>query len=226
MDRPSFIFDLDGTLLDTLADLASACNTILASRGWPVRPVDSYRLMVGNGFAKLVERALPDGMAAALPAEELAQLMAQGKRTYTEHLMDATLPYEGMVEAVERLAALGCPLGVLSNKPEPMTCRLVEHFFPGRFAAVHGGRPGMPLKPDPQAVHALMEEMGPNPAGFLYVGDSNVDMMTARNAGLPGIGAAWGFRGEAELAAAGAARIVRHPAELVALASDPALRAR
>ena len=218
MPARSFIFDLDGTLLDTLADIAGACNRMLAARGLPERPIPAYRQMVGNGFTRLVERALPDGMAASLPKDELTLYIEEGKRNYVEHLMDATVPYPGVAEAVERLAALGCPMAVLSNKPEPMTRALIEHFFPDRFAVIRGGRPGVPLKPDPTAVRDVLAELGDNPAGTLYVGDSNVDMLTARNAGLPGVGVAWGFRGEAELREAGARVVVREAAELASLA--------
>ena len=218
MTPQAFLFDLDGTLLDTLADLASACNRMLAQHGWPGHPVDAYRRMIGNGFVKLVERALPPDILPALSAGQLDRLVREGKDEYSAHLKDATRPYPGMPEAVAELHARGCRLGVLSNKPDPQTRELVEAFFPGRFHAVHGGRPGVPLKPDPAAAAAMLGELGADRRSAWYVGDSDVDMITARAAGLAAIGVAWGFRGEAEVAGAGAFRVVRHPAELCAFA--------
>ncbi len=214
----AFLFDLDGTLLDTLADLGSACNRMLEARGWPGHPVDAYRRMIGNGFVKLVERALPPGILEGLGPGDLDGLVAEGKAEYSRHLADATRPYPGMAEAVSRLRARGCRLGVLSNKPDPQTQALVETFFPGLFHAVRGGRQGVPLKPDPAAARAMLGELGADRQETWYVGDSDVDMITARNAGLAAIGVSWGFRGEAEVAAAGASRIVRHPSELCAFA--------
>ncbi|MCR5170070.1 MAG: HAD family hydrolase [Desulfovibrio sp.] len=218
MSPQAFLFDLDGTLLDTLADLGSACNRMLAAHGWPEHPVDAYRRMIGDGFVRLVERALPPDILPSLRPGQLDRLVREGKEAYSAHLKDATRPYPGMPDAVAELRARGCRLGVLSNKPDPQTRELVETFFPGCFHAVHGGRQGVPLKPDPAAALAMLGELGTDRTCTWYVGDSDVDMITARHAGLAAIGVAWGFRGEAEVAGAGAARIVRHPSELCAFA--------
>ena len=184
----AFLFDLDGTLLDTLADLGSACNRMLEARGWPGHPVDAYRRMIGDGFVRLVERALPPDILPSLRPGQLDRLVREGKEAYSAHLKDATRPYPGMPDAVAELRARGCRLGVLSNKP------------------------------DPAAALAMLGELGTDRTCTWYVGDSDVDMLTARHAGLAAIGVAWGFRGEEEVAGAGAARIVRHPSELCAFA--------
>lgn len=217
----SFIFDLDGTLLNTLADLGGACNTLLASHGWPQHPVDAYRMMVGNGFRLLVSRCLPESVSRALTDEELDAFVAEGKKNYNARLTESTRPYPGMTETIQGLREKGCRLGVISNKPDAQTGLLVEHFFPGAFDVVHGHRQGLPLKPDPEPVFAVMREMQADPASSVYVGDSSVDMMTASRAGLPSVGCAWGFRGEEELRASGAGQIIRAPKELLAVAETP-----
>ena len=210
----TFIFDLDGTLLNTLADLAGACTPLLTAHGWPEHPVDAYRLMVGNGFRLLVSRCLPSSVRENLTDEDLSALVDEGKRNYSARLTESTRPYPGMSETIRELGNRGCLLGVISNKPDAQTRLLVEHFFPGAFAWVHGHRQGIPLKPDPAPVFSLMTEMQATAGSSVYVGDSSVDMETAKNAGAIALGVTWGFRTREELEESGARFILEMPADL------------
>lgn len=214
----TFIFDLDGTLLNTMADIGSACNTLLARHGYPQHPLSAYAQMVGNGFDILVRRALPPDH---MPDEEaLSALIGETRQWYSEHMMERTLPYPGMSEALALLAERGCSLAVLSNKPDAMSVKLIPHYFPDiPFAFVRGALPEVPLKPNPESLLVMLTEMKADKTYSCYIGDSNVDMRTAQNAGIAGIGAAWGFRGPEELREAGASRLLDHPAELVGLTS-------
>lgn len=208
-------FDLDGTLLDTLADIGAACNAVLAAHACPVHPVSAYRQMIGNGFPTLMHRALPPDMAASLPPARIDELTEEGRRYYAEHLSVHTAPYPGLPRALARLQDAGLQLAVLSNKPDDLTRALVPMHFPDiRFAAIRGGRKGAPLKPDPAVLLEMAARMGVTPRECLYVGDSDVDMMTARNAGMLAVGVAWGFRGAAEVEAAGAAVVAADAQEL------------
>lgn len=216
----AFVFDLDGTLLNTLADIAQAANTLLERHGWPPHPLEAYRQFIGNGFARLVRRALPAGVLEQLHDDEVARLVQEGKEHYSARLWTLTKPYEGVPEALHALAARGCRLAVLSNKPDSQTVTLVEHFFPGLFQAVHGSRDGIPLKPDPTSLLSVVDELGVSADKVGYVGDSNVDMLTAANAGLFSMGVCWGFRGEAELVSAGAGALIRQASELLDYAPD------
>ena len=211
-------FDLDGTLLNTLADIGGACNRMLAAHGFPGHPVAAYATMVGNGFPRTVERALPPEVSAHLSPAEREALAGEARAQYAAHLSDHTVPYAGMAEALAALADRGLLLAVLSNKPDAWTEELIRHFFPQvPFALIRGARPGTPLKPDPTAPLSMLAELGLEAGGCAYVGDSDVDMHTARNTGMLPVGAAWGFRGAAELRAAGARLLARAPAELPAL---------
>lgn len=215
MPYTAFIFDLDGTLLDTLGDIACACNTMLQRHGFPVHEENAYRQFVGNGFAILTKRILPKDVLEKLDEEELEKFILEGKALYHAALHDRTKPYDGMPEALAELKKRNVSLAVLSNKPDPETKELVDYFFPGIFSVVHGGRDGVPLKPDPAAVYETMADLGVTKEQCAYVGDSNVDMKTAANAGLFSIGVTWGFRGEAELAESKASALVRRAEELL-----------
>lgn len=214
----AFIFDLDGTLLNTMEDIGSACNEILARHGYERHQLPDYARMVGNGFDILVRRALPAGRMP--DAGALAAITAETRQWYADHMMERTKPYPGMAEALARLADAGCSLAVLSNKPDAMSVRLIPHYFPDiPFMFVRGAVPDVPLKPDPQSLLAMLAQMRMDRASACYVGDSDVDIFTARNAGVAGIGAGWGFRGPEELARAGAGRILLEPVELASLTS-------
>ena len=211
----AFIFDLDGTLLDTLEDIGRACNAVLASHGHPAHPLAAYRRMVGNGFGRLVRSALPPAALRDLAPEALDALVDGARLWYGQHMRERTRPYDGMPEALAELARRGLTLAVLSNKPDDLTRTLVSHYFPQiPFADVRGGRSGTPLKPDPAAPRAMLAKLGLEAGQCFYVGDSDVDMLTARNAGMVSVGVAWGFRGLEEVRAAGARHLVTTPAQL------------
>ena len=211
----AFVFDLDGTLLNTLDDLAYACNTMLERHGWPVHPLTSYRQFIGNGFVRLVSRALPKDELEKMDEARLNALIAEGKAIYNESMLCRTVPYDGICSVLKEFAGRGIRLGVVSNKPDAQAQVLIEHFFPSLFAAVHGGRPNVPLKPDPAAVLAALTELGAAKEETAYVGDSSVDMITAANAGLFSIGVSWGFRGEEELRDSGAKAVISRAEELL-----------
>ena len=206
------IFDLDGTLLDTLQDLAAAGEHVCAANGWPPHPVEAYRHFVGNGIPKLVERFSPPW--AQDPAS-LADARAAFGEYYAAHMLDQTAPYPGIPALLARLHAAGVRMAVLSNKDDAFARRVVGHYFDlSLFAAVRGALPGTPPKPDPAGPRALLAALGASPAETLFIGDSDVDVLTAHNAGAPCCGVLWGFRGQAELTAAGADHLAAGPDEL------------
>lgn len=217
----AFIFDLDGTLVDSLEDIGQACNDVLAAHGYPVHPLSAYRFYVGRGFHKLVGDALPQGEAAKLSSARLNELIAEARTRYGENMCVRTKPYAGITEALHALAADGHTLAVLSNKPDDLTVDLVRRYFPDvPFALVRGGRDGVPLKPEPDAPLDMLRHMDFLPERSFYVGDSNVDIFTARNAGMISIGVAWGFRGADELRAAQADHVIDTPDALTRLAKE------
>lgn len=207
------VFDLDGTLLDSLEDIALAMNDALAGLGRPAHPVDAYRAFVGRGVGVLAARALGEGHA------DLAPLAVEAfRRAYAERLVERTRPYPGVAALLDALAARGVPAAVLTNKPEPAARVLVERLLDAwPWAAVIGDRPGLPHKPDPTGARAAATALGVAPADALLVGDSDVDVHTARAAGMVAVGAAWGFRGREELEAAGAEVVVERPEDVLAL---------
>jgi phosphoglycolate phosphatase len=205
------IFDLDGTLVDSLADIAAAMNRTLAARGFPTHPLDAYRSFVGEGVRKLAERALP---ADAL--SETTSLVAAYQADYAEHFLESTAPYPGIAELLEALSSRGVPMSVLSNKPEGPTRQLVEALFGGRrFRGVSGERPGVPRKPDPTAALELARDMDVPASDVSFIGDTLVDVACARAAGMRPLGVLWGFRAK-EVAASGVATVQR-PEELLSL---------
>ena len=208
------IFDLDGTLLNTLGDLTDASNYICAQNGWPTFTEEQIRHMVGNGNAKLVERFTPENQRTP---ECLARSMEQFMAYYDIHKMDRTAPYPGVAEAVAALRGAGIKTAVFSNKADALCPTLVRHYFGDVFDIVRGKRDGVPAKPDPTGVYALMEELGAEKASTVYVGDSDVDVLTGHNAGLKVCGVIWGFRGRGELARAGAELLAETGEELAEL---------
>ena len=177
------VFDLDGTLLNTIDDLADAGNRVCAARGWPQHTVEEYKYFVGNGIPKLVERFSPP---QARTPDQLADTLAAFQADYGAHLRDKTAPYPGIPALLARLKAAGVQLAVFSNKADPLARQVVADYFDAAlFDAVRGALPGVPTKPAPQGTLALMQAIGADPAATLYVGDSNVDVDTAHNAGLP-----------------------------------------
>ena len=206
------VFDLDGTLLNTIDDLADAGNRVCAARGWPQHTVEEYKYFVGNGIPKLVERfSPPQARTPAILADTLAAFQAD----YGAHLRDKTAPYPGIPALLARLKAAGVQLAVFSNKADPLARQVVADYFDAAlFDAVRGALPGVPTKPAPQGTLALMQAIGADPAATLYVGDSNVDVDTAHNAGLPCCGVLWGFRTRQELTDAGAEHLAADAEEL------------
>ena len=191
------IFDLDGTLLDTVADLANATNQALQQCGYPTHPVEAYYQFVGNGINKLFARALP---AEYSTEENVLRIRALFVPYYNEHNADCSRPYPGVVELLRALQDDGVQLAVASNKYHEATLKLVRHFFPDiRFAAIYGQREGVPIKPAPDIVHDILRDTGIAKEKTLYIGDSGVDMQTAINAGLDAVGVSWGCRSREEL---------------------------
>lgn len=193
------IFDLDGTLLDTIADLAAAANHALQKAGFPVYDTETIRTFVGNGISKLLERALPEG---ARTAENVERLRTDFVPYYDAHNAEQSKPYPGVAALLLRLQERGMMLAVASNKYQAATGKLVAHYFPAiRFVKVMGQREGVPVKPDPTIVFDIMEAAGVGKEDVLYVGDSGVDMQTAHNAGVDAVAVSWGFRPRTELEA-------------------------
>ena len=211
------IFDLDGTLLNTIDDLADTGNHVCTLHGWPTHTVDAFKLMVGNGIPKLVERFAPQGTSQAV----LDQAFREFMDWYGIHKEDKTAPYAGMPEVTKALREAGVSIAVLSNKADVMAGPVVEHYYPGIFPVVQGALPGLPTKPDPTLLYKLMDRLGATREDTLFVGDSNVDIRTAKNGGLTGCGVLWGFRSREELEAAGADVIVSTPQELLDLILKP-----
>lgn len=205
MSDRTIVFDLDGTVLNTLEDLADAVNYALAQNGYPLRTVDEVRRFIGNGIRTLIERAVP----ANTSKECTDRVYDVFLRQYREHCADKTRPYEGIIELLHRLRAEGYQLAVVSNKADAAVCRLCQNYFDGLFDRVVGEREGIRRKPAPDSVLAVLSELGASPDRAVYIGDSDVDIETARNAGMPCIGVAWGFRGEALLLERGASVVVR-----------------
>ncbi len=210
MNYTHVIFDLDGTLLNTIDDLADAGNHVCAAHGWPAHTVDEFKRMVGNGIPKLVERFVPDGLSR----EELDGALAEFSAYYGEHKVDKTAAYPGTARTVRALKEAGVSVAVLSNKAHELAGPVVEQYFPGLFPRVQGALSGAPLKPDPTLLKRLMADMGAEQEHTLFVGDSNVDIRTGKNGGLAACGVLWGFRGREELEEAGADWIVDRPGEL------------
>ena len=207
------LFDLDGTLADSLADLANATNAALTAVGCPAHPPASYRRMVGDGARTLCARALP-----AQRQELIDEVLARMRAYYAAHCFDETRLYPGIGELVRALADRGCQLAVLSNKPDDFTNQMIAHFFqPNPFQVVRGHRAGAPLKPDPTSALAIARQLDIPAAEWLYLGDTDTDMQTARAAGMVPVGVLWGFREREELQTSGAVEIIGAPAELLTL---------
>jgi phosphoglycolate phosphatase len=205
------LWDLDGTLLHTLEDLGDSLNEALAEEGLPGHTYDEYRLMVGNGQRLLVTRALPEDRR---DPETAGRIYQKSSLRYRANQCRKYRPYPGVPELLLELKARGFKLAVLSNKNQDNTTAVVDHYFPGLFEVVWGLSPERPAKPDPTAALALAQTLGLSPDRFIYLGDSAVDMKTARRAGMWPVGVTWGYRGRAELAEAGAAFLVDSPAEV------------
>ena len=214
MTKLAAVFDLDGTLLDTIDDLAYAVNTALTENGFPTHPREAYFYFVGNGARTLVQRALPQDVEKTV----FETVYARYSELYEAHWNIFTKPYDGILELLAALRADGIPLGVVSNKVHDRTLEVIDTFFPNTFDAVFGNRPGVPLKPDPAGVFDALKALGSDPAHAFYLGDTGVDIETGKRAGIYSAGALWGFRTAEELTAAGADILCAAPSDALAAA--------
>ena len=213
------IFDLDGTLLNTIDDLTAAGNHVCTAHGWPTYTPDQFKRMVGSGIPTLVRRFTPDGLGDG----EVAGALAEFSAYYNDHKADETAPYPGIPELLAALKGAGIHMAVLSNKAHAFAGPVVEGYFPGVFEYVQGALPDAPLKPDPTLLRALMGQIGAQPEATLFVGDSDVDALTGKNGGLTVCGVLWGFRDRDELKEAGADWIIHSPDQLAAIVTGTAL---
>ena len=214
MKMKTAIFDLDGTLLNTLGDLCDSVNCAIVPRGFPAVDEELTRQRVGNGVRRLVERCIPEEKRTEAMIDEC---LDDFRTAYNERMMNRTQPYDGIVDMLKKLREQGVSIGVMSNKYDFAAKTLVRHYFGDLVQLTLGERPGIPRKPDPASTLELMHELGGVPETTLYIGDSSTDMQTACNAGLTAIGVMWGFRSPEELEETGASALVAEPAELLPL---------
>ena len=207
----TYIFDLDGTLLSTLADLAASCNYALRTNGMPERTLDEVRRFVGNGVKKLMERATPNGLQNPLFDKTLADF----RQHYMKHNLDTTCPYEGVMPMLEELQRRGKKVAVVSNKFYAATQELCRHFFGDLVTVAIGEREDIRKKPAPDTVIEALRQLNATAEESVYIGDSDVDIDTARNAGMPCISVLWGFRDKDFLIEHGATTLVATPQEIL-----------
>lgn len=209
------VFDLDGTLLNTIDDLGNAANHALATKGFPIHNMASYPFLVGNGVRNLLLRALPESARTEAVVSDVLKVF---KEYYNEHNCVATVPYEGIPELLRELAALGVKIAVASNKYQQATEKIVCHYFPDiEFVTINGQQEGIPVKPDPSIVFDVLGKAQVTKDDTVYIGDSGVDMETARRACVDSIGVTWGFRPEKELMEHYADFIVHSPTEILSI---------
>ncbi|MBO5210902.1 MAG: HAD family hydrolase [Clostridia bacterium] len=206
------IFDLDGTLVNSLKDLAVATNYALEQHGFKPYPIDDYKYLIGDGMAKLIERAIPND---ALTDETFKSVFNGFMDYYREHCLVYTHVYDGMENAVKTLSDMGLKLAVVSNKADDMTNVIVKEFFGDIFMAVAGKREGIPVKPDPTLTLMIMDEIGVKPHECIFIGDSGMDCATAVNSGCYPLGVLWGFRKSDELLKNGAKTLMSNPNEII-----------
>lgn len=205
------IFDLDGTLVNSLEDLGNACNSALERFGYPTHPMDSFRYFVGDGVPMLIRRALPESERSE---ENIAMVKAVFDEIYGRNYNVCTRPYDGITELLDKLKAEGILIAVASNKPDNFTQTIVTSMFGDTFSYVSGKKEGFEKKPDPQIALHIMEKLGVSPKDVLFAGDSSVDMQTAHNAGCDCIGCVWGFRTLQELTDNKATYIANSPIDI------------
>ncbi|WP_446899034.1 HAD family hydrolase [Clostridium sp. LBM24168] len=215
MNYSGIIFDLDGTLLNTLDDLANSMNIVLKKHGFPIHDTKKYNYFIGNGMEKLVRRTLPKEIIN----EEMVKLcLSQLKDEYNKKWHESTKPYDKIEELLDKLVSEGIQMSVLSNKPDQFTKIMIDKFFGlNRFNIVLGSRDGVPNKPDPHSAVEISSLSKITPSKYLYLGDTGVDMETANSAGMYAVGATWGFRSSDELLKNGAKLLINNPIELMKL---------
>ncbi|MDE6235773.1 MAG: HAD family hydrolase [Muribaculaceae bacterium] len=210
------IFDLDGTLLNTISDLGAACNYALEKMGYQTHPISAYNFMVGNGVRKLLERAEPDADKA-----EIDRLLEYFREYYDEHCTDTTVPYPGIPELLSQLTEKGIKIAVATNKYQSAARKIISEYFPDiPFVAVFGQVDSRPTKPDPSIIFAILNDSPTPKAEVMMIGDSAVDIETARRACVDSIGVTWGFRPVSELRKAYADHVVSNPNEILKLATQ------
>ncbi len=210
------LFDLDGTLLDTIQDIGNAMNRVLARFELPTHDIAFYKTAVGNGSERLVRRSLPEGGDDTGHEALVQSCYGAFLDEYRNGLANTTRIYDGIPDLLDALKARRFPMAILSNKPHPFTIRLVDHLlYTWFFEFVAGSKPGVPKKPDPTAAVEISRHLNVRPQDVLYFGDTATDMETARAAGMVPIGVLWGFRGEAELRDAGAEILIEHPQQIL-----------
>ncbi len=213
MRYSSIIFDLDGTLLDTVDDIGTAANTVLQELGYPSHPLPAYQKFVGSGVAVLFQRAIPGDNPKQIEVEDCVTRFQQVYAACWNH---ASKPYGKILELLDKLSISQCKLAILSNKPDVFTKKCVSHFFSlYGFNPVFGQRPNVPRKPDPQAVLESMQQHQSSAEQTMFIGDSEIDVQTAQNAGIFSVGVGWGYRGSEALLAQGVDLIVEHPTDLL-----------
>lgn len=218
MKFKAILFDLDGTLLDTLDDLAASTNQALSQLGFAVHPVEAYKYFAGDGADTMVERALPPENRDDATIQKCCR---SARSYYSRNWAAKTKAYPGIAELLRNLEKLGLAMAVLSNKPDDFTQQMVEKLLAGYdFEIVRGADAETPIKPDPTAALQIAEQMNISPAEFVYLGDTNTDMKTANAAGMFAVGALWGFRTAKELIENGAKILVRKPAEVLDLFTE------
>jgi phosphoglycolate phosphatase len=212
MGYKGVIFDLDGTLLDTLEDLADSVNRVLQDKGFPTHPMEAFRYFVGDGAAMVVSRALPPEKRTELAADCLEAFLEE----YSRNWNIKTKPYGGVSELLDALAAKSIEMAVFTNKPQHFAELCIQEFLSGwKFTAILGQRDGFPLKPDPAGPLEIARRVDIPSQEFLYLGDSDIDMKTAVSANMFPVGALWGFRSEKELRESGAVEVISKPTELL-----------
>lgn len=205
------VFDLDGTLLDTLSDLAVSTNYAMKEMGYPERSIDEVRAFVGNGIADLIKKAVPSGTSE----EEAERALSLFRGHYAEHCADLTAPYDGILPLLDLLKAQGYGIAVVSNKIDSAVCALCRRYFGNRIDVAAGEREGISRKPSPDSVFYVLRELSCDSRRAVYVGDSDVDIKTAENADMDHIGVSWGFREKSFLLANGATRIADTPTDIL-----------
>jgi len=211
MKYQAVLFDLDGTLLDTIEDLTDSMNAVLERLGFPLHNIEEYKLIVGEGIDVLIKRSLPD----SADLETVKKAIDMMKEEYGKRYKLKTKPYPGIPELLDELVARKLSMSIFSNKPDEFTSKLVSKLFPAwHFDVVLGEGRGIPKKPNPEGALKIANQLNIKPEKFLYLGDTGIDMQTAKNAGMMGVGVLWGFRSQKELIENGAKHIILHPLEL------------
>ncbi len=219
MKYKAVLFDMDGTLLDTLQDLTDSVNELLENHGYPTRSMDYVRESVGNGVRVLLKRTLPETVREA----ELEVLMREYFGIYQKNMNNHTRPFPGVMDVLQYLQQNSIRTAIISNKPDSAVVALSKDLFGSLIDYTMGEKEGIPRKPDPKSAHMVLEHLDVAASGAMYVGDSDVDIKTAKNAGVCSVGVTWGFRSADELAAEGADHIISDIRELIALTGGSAV---